>query len=112
MKELISPAQSETLILMLSILAAIIGAVVGYRVLGSRGIALGSIGALIYGSWQLHKYVTRFDPQTGYFGLDKVNVLGLEVVAAIIVGATLGVLWSKITQSKIKETEQNATDLL
>ena len=112
MKELISPAQSETLILILSILATIIGAIVGYRVLDVRGIALGAVGFLIYGSWQLHKYVTSFDPQTGYFGLDKVNVLLLEVVAVVVVGATLGVLWSKITRSKTQETKENATDLL
>ena len=112
MKELISPSQSETLVLALSIFALIIGAIWGHRVLGSRGIALGLVGVLVYASWQLHKYVTRFDPQTGYFGLDKVNVLLLEVVAVVIIGATLGVLWSKITESKIKETEQNATDLL
>ncbi len=112
MKELISPAQSETLVLALSILASVIGAIVGYRILDVRGIALGLVGVLVYASWQLHKYVTRFDPQTGYFGLDKVNVLLLEVVAVVILGATLGVLWSKITRTKIKETEQNATDLL
>ena len=112
MKELISPAQSETLILTLSILAAVIGAVVGYRVLDVRGIALGLVGFLIYGSWQLHKYVTRFDPQTGYFGLDKVNVLLLEVVAVVVLGATLGAVWSKMTKLKLKETKENATDLL
>ena len=112
MKELISPAQSETLVLAFSVLAAILGAVVGHRTLGARGVALGLIGVLIYGSWQVHKYVTRFDPQSEYFGLDKVNVLLLEVGAAVLIGATLGVLWSKITRSKTQETEQNATDLL
>ena len=111
MKELISPSQSETLILILSILASIIGAIYGHRVLERRGLAFGFVGVLIYGSWQLHKYVTRFDPQDGYFGLDKVNVLLLEVVGAILIGATLGVLWSKISKSKTQETE-NATDLL
>jgi hypothetical protein len=112
MKELISPAQSETLVLIFAILSAIIGAIYGFRVLGARGILLGVVGIVVYASWQLHKYVTRFDPQTGYFGLDKVNVLLLEVVAVVVFGATFGVLWSKITRLKSKETEDNATDLL
>lgn len=112
MQELISPSQSETLVLALSLLAAIIGAVVGLRVLGKRGIALALVGLLVYGSWQLHKYVTRYDPQSGYFGLDKVNVLLLEVVAAVLIGATLGVMWSKMIGSKTQEKKDNATDLL
>jgi hypothetical protein len=46
--------------------------------------------------WQAHKYVTRYDPQSGYFGLDKVNVLLGEVVAFIVLGAFLGWAWNRI----------------
>jgi hypothetical protein len=112
MQELISPAQSETLVVLLAVLSAIISAIYGFRVVGARGVLLGAVGIVVYALWQLHKYVTRFDPRTGYFGLDKVNVLLLEVVTVVVLGATLGVLWSKITRLRLKETEDNATDLL
>jgi hypothetical protein len=79
MKELISPQQSETLVLVFSLLLTMSGAVWGYRAVGVRGLMAGLGGVLVYALWQVHKYVTRFDPRTGYFGLDKVNVLLLEL---------------------------------
>ena len=112
MKELISPAQSATLVLLVSIIVALGGAIWGYRVLDKRGLLAGLSGVLVYALWQAHKYVTRYDPQSGYFGLDKVSVLLGEVVAVVVLGATLGVLWSKISRLKSKENEDNATNLL
>ncbi len=112
MKELISPSQSDTLVLIASILVALGGALWGFRVLERRGLWAGLGGVLVYVLWQAHKYVTRYDAQSGYFGLDKVSVLLGEVVAFVLLGAICGVLWSKMTTSKPKETEENATDLL
>ncbi len=69
-------------------------------------------GILVFPLWQLHKYVTRFDPQTGYFGLDKVKVLLGEVVLFIALGAVMGWLWNKIsftaeTQRRGEEPEKD-----
>lgn len=100
MKELISPQQSETIVLIAALVLLIGGALWGYRVLGARGIFAGLAGPLVFGLWQFHKWITRFDPQTGYFGLDKVKVLLLEVVLFVVLGAVLGVLWSKIQLTK------------
>ena len=112
MKELISPSQSETVILIASVLLALGGAIWGYRVLDKRGLWAGLGGVLVYVLWLAHKYLTRYDAQSGYFGLDKVSVLLGEVVAFVVLGAVCGAMWSKITTSKSKETKENATDLL
>lgn len=96
MQELISPAQSEKLVLIGALLLALWGAVAGYRALGTKGLLGALPGILVFPLWQLHKYVTRFDPQTGYFGLDKVKVLLGEAVLFVALGAALGWLWNKI----------------
>ncbi len=95
MQELISPAQSEKLVLICAVILALWGAFAGYRALGPRGLIGAIPGALIFPLWQMHKYLTRFDPQTGYFGLDKVVVLLGEVVLFVALGAALGWMWSK-----------------
>ena len=100
MQELISPAQSEKLVIIGALLLALWGAVAGFRALGARGLIGAVPGALVFPLWQLHKYVTRFDPATGYFGLDKVKVLLGEVVLFIALGAALGWTWSKISKGK------------
>ena len=100
MQELISPAQSEKLVLVCALLLALWGAVAGFRALGPRGLVGALPGALIYPLWQMHKYLTRFDPTTGYFGLDKVKVLLGEVVLFVVLGVALGWAWSKISNGK------------
>jgi hypothetical protein len=103
MQELISPAQSEKLVLLGALLLALWGAVSGYRALGTKGLIGIVPGLLIWPLWQMHKYVTRFDPQTGYFGLDKVKVLFGEAALFIVMGAVLGWMWSKIQSETEKE---------
>ena len=105
MQELISPAQSEKLVLLGALLLALWGAVSGYRALGVKGL-LGFVpGLLIWPLWQMHKYVTRYDPQTGYFGLDKVKVLFCEAILFIVIGAVMAWLWSKISNDNQKAEE-------
>lgn len=96
MQELISPQQSDTLILLGAVLLTIIGSVWGYRSRGARGLAAGLCGPLLWAMWQAHKYFTRYDPATGYFGLDKVKVLLLEGVLFVALGAALGWAWSAL----------------
>lgn len=97
MQELISPAQSEKFVLIAALLLAVWGAWAGWRALGARGLWGALPGVLVLPLWQLHKYLTRFDPQTGYFGLDKVKVLFGEAVLFVVFGALLGWTWNKIS---------------
>ena len=103
MQELISPAQSEKLVLIGALLLALWGAVSGYRALGAKGLLGALPGVLVWPLWQLHKYLTRFDPQTGYFGLDKVKVLLGEALLFVVLGALLGWMWNRIQVKTEKE---------
>ena len=106
MQELISPQQSENLVLGTSLLLLVGGALWGWRSLGARGALAGVLGPLVFGLWQFHKWITRYDPQTGYFGLDKVKVLLLEVVLFVALGAALGVLWEKFISCRGAENAE------
>ena len=98
MPELVSPAQSEIFVLVAALFATVIGAFVGWRAAGKRGLLFALVGPLLFGAWRAHNYATRFDPQTGYFGLDKVSVLLLEVVAAVVLGVVLGRVWNRASR--------------
>lgn len=111
MQELVSPQQSETFVLLAAILITLVGAGLGFRAIGTRGVLAGLCGPLVWGLWQMHKYVTRYDPRTGYFGLDKVKVLLGEVVLFVVLGAALGWAWSTLmSRSGNKLTTQSAED--
>ena len=110
MQELVSPQQSETLVLLASTLITVIGAGLGYRELKIRGLLAGLCGPLVWGLWLIHKYVTRYDPQTGYFGLDKVKVLLGEVVLFVVLGAVLGWAWNALSRSRDIITTEDAKD--
>jgi hypothetical protein len=104
MRELVSPQQSETLILVFTLLALMCGAAYGWKTLGARGAALlGFAGFLVYPLWRFHSYITRYDPQSGYFGLDKVRVLALEALLFIVLGAVIGTLWNKLMAHRERE---------
>jgi hypothetical protein len=103
MQELISPQQSEQLILLAAGVLLVGGAIWGVKVLGGRGVLAGLIGPLIFGLWQFHKWITRYDPQTEYFGLDKVWVLLLEIVLFVALGAAAGIVWKKFISRRDAE---------
>src|SRR4028119_1842196 len=75
MRELISPAQSETLMLLLATLLSVGGGVWGLKAVGKRGAVGFLLGPLLWLLWRGHVYVTRYDPPTGPFGLGTVSVL-------------------------------------
>jgi hypothetical protein len=106
MQELISPEQSDKLVLLAAIVLSLVGAGWGYRVLGSRGASAGIVGPLVFVMWQFHKWITRYDPQSGYFGLDKVWVLLTEVVLFVVIGAILGTAWGKLVRLSQKDNLQ------
>ena len=109
MQELISPEQSDKLVLLAAIVLTLAGAGWGYRVLGSRGAAAGIVGPVVFVMWQFHKWITRYDPQSGYFGLDKVWVLLTEVVLFVVIGAVLGTAWGKLVRLSQKDELQTET---
>ena len=101
--ELISPQQADWLVLLASIALALVGAAAGFWAARTRGLVAALCGPLVFVLWQGHKWLTRYDPESGYFGLDKVWVLGLEVVIFVALGAALGKIWSRVTAPKIEE---------
>ena len=104
MKELVSPAQAETYTGAISVLVTLVAAGAGWRSVGTRGLLAGLCGPLVWTMWQVHKYLTRYDPRTGYFGLDKVKILFLELAMFIALGVILGSVWNAIARRKGAET--------
>ena len=100
MKELISPEQSETLVTMAALLLTLALGAYSWRLAGKRGALLALLGPLLWLSWRAHVYITRFDPQTGYFGLDKVSVLLGEVLFAVVLGVLVGKVWNRMLTQK------------
>jgi hypothetical protein len=98
MQELISPQQSDTIVLVATLLFAVIGGVWGWRAVGTRGLVGAVPGVLILPLWMFHKWITRYDPQSGYFGLDKVKVLLLEVALFVVLGVVMGWVWNTISR--------------
>ncbi|MBV9868374.1 MAG: hypothetical protein JO316_23720 [Abitibacteriaceae bacterium] len=122
-QELITPAQSDHLVMIAMIVVTIIGAIWGYRTVGGRGALAGLCGPLVFVMWQFHKYVTRFDPgfdpvthkydpSREYYGLDKVKVLLFEVVLFVVLGAVLGWVWTLLSRDRLtQDTTQKAQSL-
>ena len=110
MKELISPAQSEIVVAIAALVVTIALAIYGWRKAKAGGVWLAALGPAFYAAWRCHVYVTRYDPQTGYFGLDKVSVLLLEVVLAVALGTAVGKVWNTRLNGpqKIEKTESVA----
>ena len=105
MHELIDLGKFE---LVLQILAAVtlpLGLIVGTclgRVRGAmraqiiRGAAVGLLGPIIYILWRYYRWMVRLEPETGYVGLHRPGVLALNVGVFIIVGAILGLAYTRI----------------
>ena len=112
MQELVSPAQSDKLVMMAVPLIGLICALWAWRTAGQRAAMLALIPALLlYPLWMFHRWITRYDPQTGYFGLDKVWVLLLEVVLFIALGTIVGAAWSKLVRpSYVSTTQEDNTN--
>ncbi len=111
MQELISPQQSDQLILLVAGVLLVAGALWGAKTLGVRGVLLGAVGPLVFGLWKFHQWITRYDPQTEYFGLDKVCVLLLEMVLYVALGAAAGIVWKKFISRRNAEFTEKIENL-
>ena len=104
MKELVSPEQAEFYVNVMASILTFLAAIAGWRAVGSRGLLAGLCGPLMWAMWQVHKYLTRYDPRTGYFGLDKVKVLFLELAMFVALGVIMGAVWNFIARPKGAKT--------
>jgi uncharacterized membrane protein YcjF (UPF0283 family) len=106
MQELISPEQSDKLVLLAAVVLCVLAlrGAIEYSEAGAS--AAGIVGPLVFVMWQFHKWITRYDPQSGYFGLDKVWVLLTEVVLFVVIGAILGTAWGKLVRLSQKDNLQ------
>jgi len=68
-----------------------------------KGFFLGLLGPLTWGMWRLYSYLTRYDPRTDYFGLERVDVFFLNLLLFTAVGAGLGWLWACLFPPAPKE---------
>ena len=90
MTELISPAQANVAVIIISILLIVIGGAIGFVRIGQRGLVACLPGILLLPLWQLHLWLTRYNPQTNVLGLSSVKVLLAEFVLFAILGMALG----------------------
>lgn len=112
MQELISPSQSEVIVAIGTLAAIVIGAIWGWTQRGARGAVIaGLCGALIEPLWQAHKWLTRYDAQSGYFGLQSVWVLVGEVVLFIVLGVVIGGVWNQFTAKNAKGAKQKGEEV-
>ncbi|HEX8834061.1 MAG TPA: hypothetical protein VF719_07660 [Abditibacteriaceae bacterium] len=109
MKELISPAQSEVLVIVFAVLVALVAGYAGFREFGKRGWIFASLGPLIYVLWRAHTWVTRYDARSGYFGLEKVTVLLGEIFAFVVLGVVLGSVWKRMQSDRMTGRAQPDT---
>jgi hypothetical protein len=109
MRELISPSQSETLVILVAILVSLIGGAWSFKAHGLRAAML-VVGAAIalWPFWKLHNWLTRFDPQSNYFGLQSVKVLLLEAGLFVVLGALVGWSWRKVAAPELAQANEKS----
>ena len=61
-----------------------------------RGAAVGLLGPIIYVLWHYYRWMVRLEPESGYVGLHKPGVLAVNLGVFIIVGAILGLAYTRI----------------
>lgn len=104
-QELISPQQSQVLVLALAALCALVGGVVGWKRGGRRAALFAvAVALLIWPLWKAHEWATRFDAATGYFGLESVWLLVSEALGFVVLGALIGRVWHHLTGQSRGET--------
>ena len=90
LQELISPAQSQILVLGAAILLTIIGAAWGFVAARARGLVAALGGPLVFVLWIIHGALTA------KFGMDSLWLLLGEAAFVVVAGAALGLAWSAI----------------
>ncbi len=97
LQELISPAQSQILVMFAAIALTIIGAIWGFVAARARGLVAALGGPLVFVLWQIHGALTA------KFGMDSLWLLLGEAAFVVVAGAALGLAWSAIIGTKREE---------
>jgi len=115
MHELIDVGKFELALQILAAATLPVGLIVGSclgRVRGAmrtqiiRGAAVGLLGPIIYVLWCYYRWMVRLDPETGYVGLHRPGVVALNVAVFIIVGALLGLAYTRIFRGDAPSREE------
>ncbi len=105
MRELIDADTAELVVwigtrvaMMLGIAGMFVSTLV-MRTRRARGICLfAAISPVVVGHlWSAYNWHCRYDPVTGFFGLEKVRVLGVNFAMFIATGVAMGILWTLMT---------------
>ena len=97
LQELITPAQSQILVIVASILLTLIGAIWGFVAARARGLVAALGGPLVFVLWLAHGALTA------KFGMDSLWLLLAEAAFVVFAGAALGLAWSAIIGTKREE---------
>lgn len=100
MTELISPAQANSAVYSISILLIVIGGGLGFARRGARGLIASIPGLLIVPLWQLHLWLTRYNPSSQTLGLTSLKVLLMELVLFAILGLAMGWFFSFVWRAR------------
>jgi hypothetical protein len=109
-KELVDETTLQRAMLALVVVGPLAGGVLGMVLAAAkrqsvrlglgRGLVGGLLGPLAWLLWRLFEWLTRFqpaaDPQHDYFGLERVDVLLLNIVIFVAVGAGVGLLVRRV----------------
>lgn len=108
MRELIDPDAAEKAMRILPVVV-VVGGLLGGWVVGwlkkkreylVRGAFVSGVGVLAYLLWCAYNWHVRWDPQTGYSGLDKVRILLINLLMFVAAGLAVGWAWSFIGQDQ------------
>jgi tetrahydromethanopterin S-methyltransferase subunit C len=83
----------------LALAVIVVGAAAKRRVAayGMKVGLAGAAGPVVFGMWRFYSYLVRYDPRSGYFGLQSVKVLALCLLLFVVVGAALGTIVAYLT---------------
>ncbi len=112
MRELIDPDAAEMAMRVLPAVVVVAGLLGGWlrkkKGYFWRGAFVSGVGALAYLLWCAYNWHVRWDPQTGYSGLDKVRVLLINLLMFVAAGLAVGWAWNLIA-GQAEEAESVGT---
>lgn len=103
MRELITIEAFDRAILVVCVIWTAACALVGFAARLRRrrekvllAVAWGSLGPLALAMRRFYSWMMRVEPETGYVGLHKVSAFAISLVAFIMVGAAVGIMFGKL----------------
>lgn len=72
-----------------------------------QGLLVGILLGLNWPAWKAYNWMVRFDPVTGYSGLDSVKAIAVLIMVFVSCGLALGWAVSKAGGAKAKTEEES-----